>query len=83
MDSANSPLVPDRIILIRNGELTVVLREDQVQPLLEQGWRRVEYADLTPEQQLELETGHDVEQTGDDPPTYVETDLPAPDSEEE
>jgi hypothetical protein len=30
------------------------------------------------EQQLEAETGHDVVQTGDEPPTYVETDKPAP-----
>lgn len=79
----DSPLVPDRIILLRDGEIKVVLREEQVQPLLDQGWQRVEYAELTPEQQLELELGRDVMQTGDDPPTYVETDLPALDSEEE
>jgi hypothetical protein len=30
------------------------------------------------EQQLEAETGHDVVQTGDDPPTFVETEKPRP-----
>lgn len=31
-----------------------------------------------PEAQLEAETGHDVVQTGTEPPTFVETDKPAP-----
>lgn len=31
-----------------------------------------------PEKQLEAETGHDVVQTGTEPPTFVETDKPAP-----
>jgi hypothetical protein len=31
-----------------------------------------------PEKALEAETGKDVVKTGDDPPTYVETDKPAP-----
>lgn len=30
------------------------------------------------EKQLEAETGHDVVQTGNEPPTFVETDAPAP-----
>lgn len=30
------------------------------------------------EQQLEAETGHDVVKTSDNPPTFVETDKPAP-----
>lgn len=31
-----------------------------------------------PEAQLEAETGHDVVKTGKEPPTFVETDKPAP-----
>lgn len=65
------------ITLRKDSVHRVVATEAEAKELEKSGWKRI-----TPEQQLEAETGHDVVQTGDNPPTYVETDDRATDAPE-
>lgn len=74
--------------MVKGGQRQTVYSEIKASSLEQEGWLRVKsltpeqldaLANMTPEKQLEAETGHEVVKSGDNPPTYVEMDAPAPD----
>lgn len=74
--------------LVRGAERQTVYSEIRASAAETEGWLRVknltpeqleQLSQLTPEQQLEAETGKDFVQSGSNPPTYVEMDAPATD----
>lgn len=75
-------LPPERIKEIITYESATKGRVSIVDKLLGRQPAKASKPAATPaksvEKQLEAETGHDVVKTGNEPPTFVETDAPAP-----